>query len=58
LSCSSAPQNALSEAEFSALAGHYDEAKIFEIILLCGFCRTVSVWRTHWICRWKRPRRG
>jgi alkylhydroperoxidase family enzyme len=32
----------LSDAEFAALAAHYDEAKIFEIILLCGFYRTVS----------------
>jgi alkylhydroperoxidase family enzyme len=32
----------LSDAEFTALAAHYDEAKIFEIILLCGFYRTVS----------------
>ena len=32
----------LSDAEFKALAAHYDEAKIFEIILLCGFYRTVS----------------
>ena len=32
----------LSEAEFKALSTHYDEAKIFEIILLCGFYRTVS----------------
>jgi alkylhydroperoxidase family enzyme len=32
----------LSEAEFKALSAHYDEAKIFEIILLCGFYRTVS----------------
>ena len=32
----------LSEAEFAALAAHYDEAKIFEIIQLCGFYRTVS----------------
>ncbi|MEA2922266.1 MAG: hypothetical protein QOF07_2229 [Bradyrhizobium sp.] len=32
----------LGDAEFSALAAHYDEAKIFEIILLCGFYRTVS----------------
>ena len=31
-----------SDAEFKALAAHYDEAKIFEIILLCGFYRTVS----------------
>jgi len=32
----------LSDAEFKALAAHYDESKIFEIILLCGFYRTVS----------------
>jgi alkylhydroperoxidase family enzyme len=32
----------LADAEFKALAAHYDEAKIFEIILLCGFYRTVS----------------
>jgi alkylhydroperoxidase family enzyme len=32
----------LGEAEFSALSAHYDDAKIFEIILLCGFYRTVS----------------
>jgi alkylhydroperoxidase family enzyme len=32
----------LSDAEFAALATHYDDAKIFEIILLCGFYRTVS----------------
>ena len=32
----------LSDAEFTALSAHYDEAKIFEIILLCGFYRTVS----------------
>ena len=32
----------LSEAEFGALSAHYDDAKIFEIILLCGFYRTVS----------------
>src|SRR5882724_4365654 len=31
----------LSEGEFKALSTHYDEAKIFEIILLCGFYRTV-----------------
>jgi alkylhydroperoxidase family enzyme len=33
---------ALSDSEFTALSAHYDEAKIFEIILLCGFYRTVS----------------
>jgi alkylhydroperoxidase family enzyme len=32
----------LSDDEFAALSSHYDEAKIFEIILLCGFYRTVS----------------
>ena len=32
----------LSEGEFRALSAHYDDAKIFEIILLCGFYRTVS----------------
>lgn len=32
----------LSDDEFSKLASHYDDAKIFEIILLCGFYRTVS----------------
>jgi alkylhydroperoxidase family enzyme len=32
----------LSEVEFSALSAHYDDTRIFEIILLCGFYRTVS----------------
>jgi alkylhydroperoxidase family enzyme len=32
----------LSEAEFSALRAHYDDAKILEIMLLCGFYHTVS----------------
>jgi alkylhydroperoxidase family enzyme len=32
----------MSEAEFAALSSHYDDAKIFEVILLCGFYRTVS----------------
>ena len=32
----------LTEAEFKALSAHYDDAQIFEIILLCGFYRTVS----------------
>ena len=32
----------LSDAEFKALSAHYDDAKIFEFILLCGFYRTVS----------------
>jgi alkylhydroperoxidase family enzyme len=32
----------LSDAEFEALSAHYDDAKIFEVFLLCGFYRTVS----------------
>src|SRR4051812_30292529 len=32
----------LSDAEFAALASHHDDATILEIILLCGFYRTVS----------------
>src|SRR5215217_5594854 len=32
----------LSDVEFAALSAHYNEATIFEIILLCGFYRTVS----------------
>jgi alkylhydroperoxidase family enzyme len=32
----------LSDIEFTALSAHYDDAKIFEVILLCGFYRTVS----------------
>jgi alkylhydroperoxidase family enzyme len=32
----------LDDAEFAALSAHYDDARIFEIILLCGFYRTVS----------------
>jgi alkylhydroperoxidase family enzyme len=32
----------LGEAEFAALSAHYDEAKILEIMLLCGFYHTVS----------------
>jgi hypothetical protein len=35
-------RSTLSEAEFAALRAHYDEAKILEIIQLCGFYRTVS----------------
>jgi alkylhydroperoxidase family enzyme len=31
-----------SDAEFKSLRAHYDEAQICEIILLCGFYRTVS----------------
>jgi alkylhydroperoxidase family enzyme len=32
----------LSGDEFKALSAHYDDARIFEIILLCGFYGTVS----------------
>ena len=32
----------LSDAEFKTLSAHYDEAQILEIMLLCGFYRTVS----------------
>jgi alkylhydroperoxidase family enzyme len=32
----------LSDAGFKALSAHYDDAKIFEIMLLCGFYHTVS----------------
>jgi len=32
----------LSDVEFTALSAHYDDAKIFEVILLCGFYCTVS----------------
>ncbi|WOH67206.1 carboxymuconolactone decarboxylase family protein [Bradyrhizobium sp. BWA-3-5] len=32
----------LSDTEFAGLSAHYGEAQIFEIILLCGFYRTVS----------------
>src|SRR6195256_3090647 len=32
----------LRDAEFKGLAAHYEDAKIFEIILLCGFYHTVS----------------
>ena len=32
----------LTDAEFEALSSHYDEAQILEIIMLCGFYRTVS----------------
>jgi alkylhydroperoxidase family enzyme len=30
------------DAEFAVLAAHYDESQILEIMLLCGFYRTVS----------------
>ncbi|MBR0696986.1 carboxymuconolactone decarboxylase family protein [Bradyrhizobium lablabi] len=32
----------LSDGEFAALSAHHDDDKILEIILLCGFYRTVS----------------
>lgn len=32
----------LSDDEFAALSAHYDEAQILEMMLLCGFYRTVS----------------
>ena len=32
----------LSDGEFAALRKHHDDAKIFEVILLCGFYRTVA----------------
>ena len=32
----------LSDSEFTALSAHYEDAKILEIIQLCGFYRTVS----------------
>jgi alkylhydroperoxidase family enzyme len=35
-------RSTLSDDEFSKLSSHYDNAQIIEIILLCGFYRTVS----------------
>jgi alkylhydroperoxidase family enzyme len=35
-------RSTLSKEEFAALKAHYDEAKILEIIQLCGFYHTVS----------------
>jgi alkylhydroperoxidase family enzyme len=32
----------LTDAEFKQLSAHYDEAQVIEIIMLCGFYRTVS----------------
>ena len=32
----------LSDAEYAALAAHYDEAQVLEILLLAGFYRTVA----------------
>lgn len=36
----------LSDAEFADLRAHYDEDQVFEVLLLCGFYRTVA-----YICR-------
>jgi alkylhydroperoxidase family enzyme len=35
-------RSTLGDAEFAALKTHYDDDQILEIILLCGFYRTVS----------------
>ena len=35
-------RSTLNKEEFAALKAHYDDAKILEIILLCGFYHTVS----------------
>jgi alkylhydroperoxidase family enzyme len=35
-------RSTLGDAEFKALSAYYDDAKILEIIMLCGFYRTVS----------------
>ena len=35
-------RSTLSDAEFKTLSGHYDDAQVIEIIMLCGFYRTVS----------------
>ena len=35
-------RSTMSDIEFKALSAHYDEAQVLEIILLCGFYRTVS----------------
>ena len=37
---------ALSNAEFADLRAHYDEDQVMELLLLCGFYRTVA-----YICR-------
>lgn len=37
---------ALSDAEFADLRAHYDEDQVLEVLLLCGFYRTVA-----YICR-------
>jgi alkylhydroperoxidase family enzyme len=35
-------RSTLNEAEYAALSAHFDAAQILEIMLLCGFYRTVS----------------
>jgi alkylhydroperoxidase family enzyme len=35
-------RSTLSDAEFARLKAHYDDDQILEIVLLCGFYRTVS----------------
>lgn len=35
-------RSTLDDDEFAALARHYDEAQILEILMLCGFYKTVS----------------
>jgi alkylhydroperoxidase family enzyme len=35
-------RSTLSDGEFANLKSHYDDEQILEIILLCGFYRTVS----------------
>ncbi len=35
-------RSTLDDAEFAALSAHYDDAQILEIMLLCGFYRTVA----------------
>lgn len=35
-------RSTLGKAEFAALKAHYDDAQVLEIMLLCGFYRTVS----------------
>lgn len=32
----------LSDDEFAELRDHYDEAQVFEVLLLCGFYRTIA----------------
>jgi hypothetical protein len=41
----------LTDDDFTALSSHYNDTQILEIILLCGFYRTVSYVATDW--RWR-----